>query len=298
MESTNNPFALAVRQSDSAMIESAATRETSEVQAMMVIAKKFPRDQVAAMDAILQACARPSLAEVSQYSFARSGTEINGPSVRLAEAIAQAWGNVQFGFREISRGIGPDKVGYSEVEAYAWDMQTNTRKPISFRVRHWRDTKKGGYALSDERDIYELVANQASRRVRNCILAIIPGDVTESAQRQCDLTLKTHADNGPEAQKKLIAAFSEFGVTREQIEKKIQRRIDTITPAQVVQFKKIYSSLRDGMGTPADFFETGEKEAAPTGTVADKLNEKIGVKKAAPPADPEAAADQAHENIF
>lgn len=290
MEATNNPFALAVRQSDSAMVESASARETSEVQAMMVIAKKFPRDQVAAMDSILQACARPSLAETSLYNYARGGTEISGPSIRLAEAIAQAWGNVQFGFREISRGIGPDKVGYSEVEAYAWDVQTNTRKPISFRVRHWRDTKKGGYALVDERDIYELVANQASRRVRNCILAIIPGDVTEAAQRQCDVTLKTHADTSPDAQKKLLAAFSEFGITREQIEKKIQRRIDTITPAQIVMFKKVYASLRDGMGTPADFFDIGEKESTPNGTVADKLNEKIG-KKAAPPADPEAAAD-------
>ena len=125
--------------------------------------------------------------------------------------------------------------------------------------------------------------------MRNCILAIIPGDVTEAAQRQCDVTLKTHADTSPEAQKKLLAAFAEFGITREQIEKKIQRRIDTITPAQIVMFKKVYASLRDGMGTPADFFDTGEKEAAPNGTVADKLNEKIG-KKADP--KPEKPAKQ------
>ena len=292
-ESPVNPFAVAKRIDDSAMAAASAGRDESEIQAMMVVAKRFPRDPVAAMDAILQACARPTLAESSMYRYVRGGTEISGPSIRLAETIAQQWGNTLFGFREIARGVGPDRVGYSEVDAYAWDIQTNTRKSIAFRVRHWRDTKKGGYALKDERDIYELVANQASRRTRNCLLAIIPGDVIEAAERQCELTLQATADNGPDAQKKLLEAFKEFGVSREQIEKRIQRRIDTIAPAQIVQFKKIYASLRDGMSSPADWFEfdAGSEAGKESGSVAETLKAKINeslVKAGAMPAIPPA----------
>ena len=251
-----NPFVThgVVQHAATSATDIASAREAQEVQAMIVVAKKFPRSPVQAMDRILQACTRPGLAESSLYQYGRGGTDISGPSIRLTEAIAQNWGNIQFGFRENGRGMDA-KGGYSDVEAYAWDLETNTRKPISFRVRHWRDTKKGGYALTDERDIYELIANQASRRVRNCVLALIPGDVVEAAQRQCEITLKTSADTSHEAVKKMVDAFAQFGVNRQQIEAKIQRRLDTITPALMVQMKKIYASLRDGMSSPDEWFE-------------------------------------------
>ena len=163
-----------------------------EVQAALVIAKKFPRDQVAAMDRILQACTRPSLAERALYQYARSGTDITGPSIRLAEMLAQNWGNIQFGIRELDQ-----RNGESTVEAFAWDMETNTRQVKVFQVRHERHTKQRSYALEDPRDIYELVANQGARRLRACILGVIPGDVVEEAQHQCDVTLATKAQVTP-----------------------------------------------------------------------------------------------------
>lgn len=57
-----NPFQSAKATPSNAVAESSAQREAQEVQAMMVIAKRFPRDQVQAMDRILQACTRPTLA--------------------------------------------------------------------------------------------------------------------------------------------------------------------------------------------------------------------------------------------
>jgi alkylhydroperoxidase/carboxymuconolactone decarboxylase family protein YurZ len=49
-------------------LEAGATqREIAEVQAAMIIAKRFPRDPVAAMDRIMNACTRPTLAEVAAY---------------------------------------------------------------------------------------------------------------------------------------------------------------------------------------------------------------------------------------
>lgn len=231
------------------------SREAQQVQVAMLAAKRFPRDEKSALDRILNSCSRESLAAVSQYQFARGGTDIAGPSIRLAEAIAQQWGNLECGWREIDRHKDSDGVGVSVVEAYAWDMESNCRVPRVFNIRHWRDTKKGGYKIEDERDIYELCANQAARRLRACILAVIPGDIVEEAMRQCDATLSAKADIGPDAQKKILAAFDPFKVTKAQIEAKIQRRLDAITPAQVVTLRKILASLKDGMSSAGDWFE-------------------------------------------
>lgn len=250
-----NPFgSVAKRQSSG--VSQVEQRELAEVQAAVIMAKRFPRDQIAAVDRIINAFSRPALAESSQYQYSKGGSDVSGPSIRAAEAIAQQWGNIEFGFKELARGVGADGVPYSEVLAYAWDVETLARKPLQFIVRHWRDRKNGGgYQITEERDIYELIANMAQRRVRACLLSLIPGDVTEAAMKQADVTLKTNADTSMEAMQKMLDAFANFGVTKEQIEARIQRRIDAIQPAQVVSMKKIYASLRDGMSTPADWFD-------------------------------------------
>jgi hypothetical protein len=260
------------------------SRELAETQAKYMMAQQFPRDVIGNMDKILNAFTRPNLAEKSQYQFARGGSDIVGPSIRAAEAIAQQWGNMEFGFREISRGVGSDGVPYSDVEAFATDLENRTRRPLQFIVKHWRDTKRGGYKLTDERDIYELIANQAQRRVRACILAVIPGDVTDEAMRQAEVTLRTKADTSPEAMAKMVEAFIPFGVTKEHIEKRIQRRLDAIQPAQVVMLKRVYASLRDDMSTPSDWFEMDDAapaaEAPPKKELPICTNEEFEDKKA------------------
>lgn len=72
---SNNPFggnALAQRPASNAVAEAGMQREIAEVQAAMVIAKRFPRDPITAMDRILQACTRPSLAEGALYKHVRA----------------------------------------------------------------------------------------------------------------------------------------------------------------------------------------------------------------------------------
>ena len=250
-----NPFAAGQQrhEPDNSLARSDQARSIAEVQAALVIARANPRDQLRAMDRILTACQRPSLAESALYSYARGGTDITGPSIRLAEAVAQCWGNLQFGIRELEQ-----RHGESVVQTYAWDVETNTRAEKTFAVPHVRHTRQGRTMLEDPRDIYEAVANQGARRLRACILAVIPGDVVEAAVAQCEQTMHATADTGEGAIKKLLDAFLKVGVTREQIETRIQRRIDAITPAQVVGLRKIFSSMRDGMSAAADWFQTAE----------------------------------------
>ena len=283
-EMTTNPFANSnqiARPTSNASNDAGKQRAIAEVQAAMVIAKRFPRDPIAAMDRILNACTRPSLADGALYSYAKGGSDVTGPSIRLAEVAAQAWGNMEFGIRELEQ-----RPGESTVEAFAWDIETNTRQVKVFQVPHTRYTRKGSYKLEDPRDIYELVANQGARRLRACILGVIPGDVIETAVRQCEQTLNASVDVTPEGLHKLLLAFEPFGVTKHQIEKRIQCRIEAIRPAQVVQLKKVYASLRDNMSNAVDWFEPEATETTDKPSLKDKVASKI-----APKEEPKAETD-------
>lgn len=254
-----------------ALVQQESQRAIAEVQASMILARQFPRNEQDCLDRMMIAFQRQGLAEQALYSYSRGGTEITGPSIRAAEAIAQAWGNMQFGVRELSQSHGE-----STVEAFAWDVQTNTRQVKVFQVKHERSKRSGNVRLTDPRDIYELVANQGARRLRACILGVIPGDIIEAVVEQTDKTLKSKADTSPEALKKLSDAFASFGVSQEMIEKKIQRRMESITPAQIVSMRKIYNSLKDGMSKPADWFEdikepSGSKAAATVANINEAL---------------------------
>ena len=68
------------------------------VQGQILIATKFPRDVDLSLQKIERACARERLASLAVYQYQRGGTDITGPSIRLAEAVASVWGNVKFGF--------------------------------------------------------------------------------------------------------------------------------------------------------------------------------------------------------
>lgn len=262
-----------------AAVEVAAQRELAQVQGAILMARRFPRDERRSMDKILQACTRPSLAQAALYSYSRGGTDISGPSIRLAEVLAASWMNIDYGIREVEQRSFAGRPGESTMVAYAWDLETNVRKEMVFQVKHVRDTRSGRTTLTDGRDIYEQNANQGARRLRSCILALIPGDAIEAAVEQCEQTLMAKADTSPESVAKLVKAFEQFGVTRTQIEQRIQRRIDSIRPAQIVQLRKVWSSLNDGMSVWSDWFQPDVDQQAKSEMVSDlKGNQGLKAK--------------------
>lgn len=225
------------------------SRQAQEVQAAMVVAKKFPRDERASADRILAACSRETLAKDSAYEYPRGGETITGPSIRLAEALAQNWGNIDFGIIELEQ-----KNGESQVMSYAWDLETNTRQSKIFTVPHVRQSKKGVHPLTDPRDIYEMVANQGARRLRACILGVIPGDVVDMAMKQCELTLKSNKVPLDERIKNMAEAFqNDFGVSVDALRSYIGKNVEAFSDADVIRLGKVYRSLKDGV-IGSDYF--------------------------------------------
>ncbi|OHD24887.1 MAG: hypothetical protein A2Y38_16275 [Spirochaetes bacterium GWB1_59_5] len=256
-----------IKTGGNALVQTESNRAIAEVQAAMILARQFPRDEKAALDRILVAFQRPGLAEQALYSYSRGGTDVTGPSIRAAEAIAQSWGNLQFGVRELSQAGGE-----STVEAFAWDVETNVRQVKVFQVQHVRSKRSGNVKLTDPRDIYELVANNGARRLRACILGVIPGDIIEAVVSQTETTLKAKADTSPDGIKKLIDYFAPLGVTKEHIEKRIQRNIESIAPAQYISLVKIRNSMKDGMSKASDWFEDIKDPTATGGAATDLMN--------------------------
>lgn len=251
--------ALSQVQPSQALSVAESSRKVAEVQAALTVAAARPRNTMLAVDRITNACGRVRLAESATYQFARGGTDIAGASIRLLEAIAGAWGNLEYGFRELAQGNGE-----STVEAFAWDLETNTKRSTTFVVPH-KVGMKGGKTkpLTDPRDVYEWVANQAQRRVRSCLENIIPRDVIDEAIDQCADTLRAKADVSPEGVAKLVKAFAEIGVEKEQLEVRIQRRLSAIQPGQLIQLRRIYMSIKDGMSSTSDWFDEVPKTETP-----------------------------------
>lgn len=262
-----NAGAMALAQSDAA----AVARATQEIQAALVIAQRFPRDEVKLLKKILMACERIELAEVSEYEYSRGGTKITGPTIDLLRAVANRWGNIRHGWAEVDRSGG-----VSSIRAFAWDLQTNAQAERTFKVKHWRDTREGGYQLTDERDIYELCANSASRRVRACLEEVIDSDVVTAAVDKCRQTLKQGAGKVPLKQRAvdMLTAFAEFNVTQEMVETKLGNKLDAVSENQLASLRRIFKSLKDGVGTRDDFFKPAtavpefEPKSAATATEA------------------------------
>jgi hypothetical protein len=273
-------------------------RAVAEIQAALTVAKHCRRVEQESVDRIMVSCQRIGLAEKSEYVYNRGGTDITGPTIDLLTVIANCWGNIQFGFRELAQRPPrhPGEAGESEVEAFAWDLETNSKRCVTFTVQHKRVTDKGRKVtmLTDPRDIYELVANNAQRRVRACLEAIIPPDIVEDAVMQCRATLKETAQVTPESIAKLVDAFEKLGVTKQQIETKLGRRLDTMQPAQLVNMRRIYKSISDGISQPGDWFAVEEESEAPksaTTSVKEALRKKAAKAESAPDATPVGAKE-------
>ena len=233
-----------------------ASRAIAEAQGKLVIAKRFPRDEVQSYAKAMEACQRPTMAAKAFYSFPRGGQTVEGPTIRFAEELARCWGNIDYGIKELSQDDGK-----SEMQAYAWDLETNAQSVQNFTNPHQREQGKKMVTLTSQRDIYENNANMATRRLRSRILAILPAWFVEDAIAECKKTLAGQNDTPLiDRVKKMVVQFAKLGVTQEMIEKRLKRKIDTMTSDDFVEYVGIYNAVKGGESKIADWFDA-QKEA-------------------------------------
>ena len=229
------------------------SKELSEIKGKMYLARQFPRDPEMSMQNVLRECQRKDLAEAAQYEFPRGDSVVRGPSIRLVEVLARHWGNIMSGITEVD--VQGDT---TTIKCFAWDLETNASDEKTFSVKHERSTKKGSYRLTDERDIYEMVANKGARRKRACLLAVMPGWYVDAALEECDKTLSDSLSKSGESLEEIIEktvnAFAGFGITPEQISAKLNKDIDKLSNNDIVKLRHLYSAIKDGFVKATDAF--------------------------------------------
>jgi hypothetical protein len=236
-------------------------RAVAEVQAAVLVAQQVPRDLTRAVTDMRQSCSQIGLADRAFYRYPRGGQTVTGESIHLARELARCWGNCDYGIKELRRD---DENHYSEMQAWAWDQQTNTRSSQSFIVPHKRDTKKGVQAMVDLRDIYENNANMGARRLREAIFAILPKWYTEDAKTACLAALETGGGDKPLEQRvaDAVKTFEALGVKRARLEARFGPTADW-SAHDLAQLRVIHGSVKQGTVTAEDEF--------PSRTTADDI---------------------------
>ncbi|MGE7753293.1 hypothetical protein [Lysinibacillus fusiformis] len=259
----------------SVLAQSSASREMEEVKGAIFLAKQFPRNYFESEKRIQDACKRQSLATTATYAYKRGSSKVEGPSIRLAEVLAQNWGNLSYGIQELEQ-----RDGESVAKAYCWDLETNVRQEKVFTVKHVRSARGSLTKLTEPRDIYERVASDGARRLRACILGVIPGDVVEMAVEQCRLTLAGQSDKP--LKDRISGALSHFkenyGVTQEMIEDRFGYNASSFSEFDLAQLTSIRNSLKDKMSKVEDWFDKEIGKQQSSGLAADFNKEQGEVK--------------------
>lgn len=263
------------------------TRAVAQVQGALVVAQQRPRDTMAAAQRMRETCQNDRLAEKAFFSYNRGDGTVSGPSIHLATELARCWGNLDYGIIELDRD---DERGISEMQSYCWDLETNLRSSNTFIVPHRRDTKTGFKALTAQRDVYENNANNAARRLRECIFRTMPKAFTEEAQELCRTTLE-HGGGEDIAvrREKLVEAFAGINISSRRVSKRVGKAIDKLTAFDLGELRIAYRSITTGEALASELFPDDSGEAA---TDALKKAKEDGPSKpkddTKPPSDPPA----------
>jgi hypothetical protein len=248
------------------------SRAIAEVQGALTVAHARPRDKSRALNEALESCRTREVAEGAFFKFSRGGGSVAGLTVHIARELARCWGNIMHDVIELERN---DEAGYSEMLARAWDLETNTQSRTQFIVPHLRDKKGGASRLTDVRDIYENNANMGARRLRECILNVLPPYLVKAAEEECRNTLERGEGEEPIAVRtaKLLTAFAAIGIDKARIEAKLGS-VSRFTTVDLANMRIAYQSIKRGEILADDEFPRGEG-AAPVTSKLDALEAAI-----------------------
>lgn len=230
-------------------------RAVAEVAAAVQVAQQFPRNVQAVREEVAAACSTMPLARKAFYAVQNRG---EGKSVHLARELARMWGNFQSGVHELRRD---DEAGESEVQAFAWDVQSNNRSTRTFISPHQRMKKVNGrptrVPLIDLQDIYLSNQNTGARAVRECIFAALPNWLVDLAEDTCRATL-ARGDGEPVDVRagKAVEAFARLNVTQAQLAQRVGRERDRWDGEDIASLEVVFRSIRAGETTVEEQFET------------------------------------------
>lgn len=272
----------------------AAERAKALVQAEYIMAMERPRDWNRVREQILQDCRRPRFAAAARYSLPRKsqGREIRieGPSIRMAEALARAMGNIA-----VQTAIVYEDQHKRIVEVLVLELEKNlpftgsatisktkerrwvpdNAQPIGTRIGS--DGQKLHILPLGESELMQAQEAQVARIRRNLILQLCPADILEEAEETALDTLKNMGKR--EAVERVTKAFDALDLTPADVAEFLGHSLEEITPAELQDLRQIHAALKDNQTTWDEVLEArangGEKGDAQADTDRAKLVKAI-----------------------
>lgn len=231
----------------------------TEVDMQIATAKQYPRDLAQVLNKIATyAKMDKETAEDCFYILRRKDKDgndslIEGLSVRMAEIIASAWGNL----RIQTRIIGNDGRMIT-AQAMCHDLESNVA--VCKEVSRSIVTKKG-YTFSQDMQI--VTGNAASSiAFRNAVLAVIPKAITKKIINDVKAVAMGQTIDLEQSRKNVIAYYNRAGVKTEQLLSYLGvKSIEGIDQQMIFELRALRNAIEEGTTTVKETFIDPEKEA-------------------------------------
>lgn len=265
----------------------------AEIDQQVATAKQYPRHLPTVLNKI-QTYATMDVDTASEcfYVLHRNGSAgtqtIEGLSVRMAEIIAGAWGNL----RVATRIIGNDGKTIT-AQAICHDLETNVA--ISTEVKRSILTSKG-YTFSQD---MQVVTGNAAAAIafRNAVLKVIPKAVTKRVIEEVKKVAMGQALDLEQQRQVLIQYFAKFNVSEQMIYDLLQiSKREEIDKERVFTLKGIYNAIKEGDTTVQEAFlkpveERRIAEQAKAAAEEKKAKAAAAIKKQKGDKQPEGASE-------
>ncbi len=268
---TNGRFGDRFKQSKTQELAVAHDPEHSALDMQIATAKHYPRSiSTFKRDALGMATLDEETATSCFFSMPRGGKAIEGPSVRLAEICASAWGHINA--QAVISDIGDVFV---TARAVCWDMEKNLR--IGFEVRR-RITKKNGQRYDD--DMIGVTCGAAmSIALRNAIFRVIPRAYVDSIYREARKVAIGDAKTLSSKRVAMVDYFAKMGINPARVLAAVEAAsVEDITLDNLAVLKGYATAIKDGEASIETCFPEPKKADEKPQGLADKI--KSNGKKA------------------
>lgn len=237
--------------------ESLAALNRSEIDVQIATAKQYPRNLAQALKNMeTWATMDEDTAGSCFYSLRREGKVIEGPSVRMAEIIAAAWGNL----RVQARVIANDGKKIT-AQGICHDLESNlaASSEVSRRI-----TGRDGRTYSDDMQITTGNAACAIAK-RNAIFSVVPAALTKKILEKAKQVSIGKSMTLEQSRAKMLEYYQKIGVTEKQLLDYLSiSKVDEVDTDMVVELRGLANALKEGSTTIQEAFapKVDESKAA------------------------------------
>lgn len=224
----------------------------AEIDVQISTAKAFPRSLKMFHDrAMSMATLNEDIASACSYALPRGGKSLEGPSVRLAEIVCSAYGNIRAGARVIAND------GKTiTAQGICHDLETNNSVTVEVK-RSILDK----FGKTFKEDMQVVTGNAACAiAYRNAVFKVVPGALVMDIYEKAKEVAKGTAETLTRRRDKAVTYFKGLGVKEAQICTVLDiKKIEDIDLDKLATLTGMRAAILNGESTIKELFEVANE---------------------------------------